>query len=148
MSDKPQPGKDKDLRNIRQAMEATQQLFGLLAAQGASADLERHAAVLAEALLLTADQLDCLAQMLSDPEGGPAIVIELNRELRRLVRLLLQQNRADGGVALMHLAQAAGNQLNALLVVQEIRSPESCNRPLSSLPSSQHRRQRNNVLDK
>ena len=122
MSDKPKPGKDKDLRYIRQAMEATQLLFGLLAERGAEPDAVQHAGLLTEAFLLTADQLDQLAQLLNNPTGAPGVVIEQNRELRRLVRLLLQQNGTTGCLALMRMAEAAGSQLSALLVVQEIRS--------------------------
>ena len=122
MSDKPKPGKDKDLRYIRQAMEATQLLFGYLGDCGAEPEAAQHAGVLAEAFLLTADQLDQLAQMLNNPTGVPTQAIEQNRELRRLVRLLLQQNGTNGCLVLMRMAEAAGSQLSALLVVQEIRS--------------------------
>ena len=147
MSDKPKPGKDKDLRFIRQAMEATQRLLGLLAEQGSEAEAEQHARLLAEALLVTADQLDDLACLLANPTRPPSLLIDRNRELRRLVRLLLQRNQGNGGIAIMRMAEAVGSQLSALLVVQEIREPDAYNRPFSILPSYQQRRQGDDLLD-
>jgi hypothetical protein len=123
MSDKPKPGKDKDLRFIRQAMEATQALFSLLGEQMAEPDHSRCAILLAEALLLTTDQLDLLDQMLTDVTCPPTVVIEQNRQLRQIVRGLLHENGVVNRVALARVAQATGTQLTALLVVKEIRQP-------------------------
>jgi hypothetical protein len=50
-------------------------------------------------------------------------------------------------MAVMRMAEAVGSQLNALLVVQEIRDPGAYNRPFSILSSYQHRRQGDDVLD-
>jgi hypothetical protein len=124
MSDKPKPGKDKDLRFIRQAMEATQTLFGLLGEQVAEPDDPCSATLLAEALLLTTDQLDLLDQMLADASYTPTHVIEQNRQLRHLVRTLLHENGAANHLPLARVAHAAGTQLMALLVVKEIRQPQ------------------------
>jgi hypothetical protein len=124
MSDKPKPGKDKDLRFIRQAMEATQALFGLLGDQITEPDNPRCATLLAEALLLTTDQLDLLDQMLTDATCAPTAVIEQNRQLRQLVRTLLQQNGTVDRPTLARVAHATGTQLSALLVVKEIRQPQ------------------------
>ena len=62
MSDKPKPGKDKDLRYIRQAMDETQQLFALLGQAVAQAD-DQTAERLAAMMLLVLEQLDLLDQM-------------------------------------------------------------------------------------
>lgn len=124
MSDKPKPGKDKDLRFIRQAMEATQALFSLLGEQMGEPDDPRCATLLAEALLLTADQLDLLDQMLADATCAPTLVIEQNRQLRQLVRNLLHENGAVNRPTLARVAHATGTQLSALLVVKEIRQPQ------------------------
>ncbi|RIK35335.1 MAG: hypothetical protein DCC55_30585 [Chloroflexi bacterium] len=123
MSDKPKPGKDKDLRFIRQAMEATQALFSLLGEQIAEPEDPRYATLLAEALLLATDQLDLLDQMLADATCAPTLVIDQNRQLRRLVRRLLHENGSANHPALARVAHATGTQLNALLVVKEIRQP-------------------------
>lgn len=124
MSDKPKPGKDKDLRFIRQAMEATQTLFGLLGEQVTEPGDQRYVTLLAEALLLAADQLDLLDQMLADATCTPTTVIEQNRQLRQLVRILLHENGATNGSLLARMAHATGTQLSALLVVKEIRQPQ------------------------
>jgi hypothetical protein len=148
MSDKPKPGKDKDLRYIRQAMEATDLLFCLLGevATGVTAHSATHGAALAlaDAFLLVAEQLDRLSEMVETPAALPTVVIEQNRQVRMIVRQLMQ---VGDGATLVQLAQAAGNQLRALLVVQEIRTQHGLPRGLVSLSSSQSRKQQADVLD-
>jgi hypothetical protein len=124
MSDKPKPGKDKDLRLIRQALEDADALFGLF---GGEIQQEAGHEVLetrTEALLLIAEQIDLLDQMLADPTTSPMMVIEQNRQVRTFIRSLLPAAHAPGERHMLaRLAYIAGNQLKALLVVKEIRHP-------------------------
>jgi hypothetical protein len=99
MSDKAKPGKDKDLRYIRQAMEATDQLFTLLGERVDELCADQPADAVAEALLLLSDQLDQLSQMVEEPACSPASVIEQNRQVRGLVRALRPAVKAPQSVA-------------------------------------------------
>ena len=123
MSDRPKPGKDKDLRFIRQAIEETEKLYSLLSEGVNAHQLSDHIGLLAEALLLTIDQLDFLDQMLTSVVLTPTPVIEYNRCLRTIFRTMLQQELAK--VEIFHLTrmiQAVGDQLKSLLIVKEIRA--------------------------
>jgi hypothetical protein len=123
MSDKPKPGKDKDLRYIRQAMEETDALLGLFGALLTSEHLNDLSETVASTTLLAIDQLDLLDQMLSEPALLPATVIDNNRHLRNMIKPLLQMRLpASEQQALAKIALALGNQLKWLLVVKEIRS--------------------------
>jgi hypothetical protein len=144
MSDKAKPGKDKDLRYIRQAMEATDQLFTLLGERVDELCADQPADAVAEALLLLSDQLDQLSQMVEEPACSPASVIEQNRQVRGLVRALRPAVKAP---RLAQMAHAAGNQLRALLVVKEIRGQDGPQRPFSMSLNSHSRKQREDVLD-
>jgi hypothetical protein len=135
MSDKPKPGKDKDLRYLRQAMEATDLLFCLLGELTEEMATQGDALAMAEAFLLVAEQLDQLSEMVDDPAVPPREVIEQNRQVRAAVRQLMQVGE---GAVVAQLAQAAGNQLRALLVVKEIRAQNGQSRPfvsVSTLPT-------------
>lgn len=121
MSDKPKPGKDKDLRYIRLAIEASQTLFGLLGEQADTITDPCCTTELAEAFLIVTDQLDSLDQMLTEPRCLPTAVIEQNRQLRQLARSFLHTWPQDSQFCIARIAQATGAQLQALLVVKEIR---------------------------
>lgn len=121
MSDKPKPGKDKDLRYIRLAMDASQTMFGLLSEQAKIILDEGCTTDITEAFLLVTDQLDDLDQMLTEPSCLPTAIIEQNRQLRRLIRSFVHTWPQDAQVLVAGMAQAAGAQLQALLVVKEIR---------------------------
>ncbi|MCB0088887.1 MAG: hypothetical protein KDE54_13310 [Caldilineaceae bacterium] len=79
--------------------------------------------IVSEAMLLIIEQFDILNQMLDEPELPPEPVIELNRHLRDMLRLLTKERLPPAGrVAAMQMIQAAGAQLQALVVVKEIRT--------------------------
>lgn len=123
MTDKPRPGKDKDLRYIRLALDETDNFFRLLGGDQNEGAMTGFLEFSAQAMLLTLDQLDLLDQMLTDASLSPQVVIDNNRQLRDLCKTLL---RLELSLAerqtLLALIRVLGNQLRALLVVKEIRS--------------------------
>ncbi|MCX6049872.1 MAG: hypothetical protein NT075_32635 [Chloroflexi bacterium] len=123
MSDRPKPGKDKDLRCIRQAIEETDKFYSLLSGGIEVDQLPEFVSFISEAMLLTIDQLDLLDQMLGDVTITPTRVIENNRCLRNLLRSMLQKNLSHvEQISITRMIQAIGDQLKALLIVKEIRS--------------------------
>ena len=123
MSDRPKPGKDKDLRCIRQAIEETEKFYSLLS-DGIEADqLPEFVNFISEAMLLTIDQFDLLDQMLDDAAITPIHVIEHNRCLRNLLRSMMQKKLSHvEQIGITRMIQAIGDQLKSLLIVKEIRS--------------------------
>lgn len=122
MPDKPQPGKDKDLRYIRHAIEDADRVGGhlrtLLDGEPAPGVVE----IVSEALLLSIEQYDLLNQMLDDTGIGPAGAVEANRSLRELLRLLMQERlEPEARVTTATVAHTLGSQLKSLMVVKEIR---------------------------
>lgn len=124
MSDKPKPGKDKDVRYIRQALDATQRLLDLLGVSPGELVDQQIPGLLAELMLVVIDQIDELDQMISDPTVSPVRLIEQNRQVRKQIRQLLQQNEGLDPTNLLLLVQNVGNQLTSLLVIKEIRRDE------------------------
>jgi hypothetical protein len=123
MSDRPKPGKDKDLRLIRQAIDETDKFYNLLSRRVDLASLPEPFIFLAEAMLLVIDQLDLLDQMLDDPTVAPTQVIEYNRCLRNILRATMQNKPVQVDPAdLNRMVQAVGDQLKSLLIVKAIRS--------------------------
>jgi hypothetical protein len=125
MSDRPKPGKDKDLRFIRQAIDETDKLY-LLLSEGIDAHLLPDTnSLYAEALLLTIDQLDLLDQMLGSVMLIPTPLIEYNRCLRTIFRTMMQHKLTEvDAYHLTRMIQAIGDQLKSLLIVKEIRSTD------------------------
>ena len=125
MSDRPKPGKDKDLRFIRQAIDETDKLY-LLLSEGINAhQFPDNSGLYAEAMLLTIDQLDLLDQMLGSVVLIPTPVIEYNRCLRNIFRTIMQHKLAQADTFhLIQMIQAVGDQLKSLLIVKEIRSTD------------------------
>lgn len=122
MSDRPKPGKDKDLRCIRQAIEETDKLYSLLL-PGINSHQLADNDFTAEAMLLTIDQLDFLDQMLDDATLLPQLAIEHNRCLRQLLRTAMQQKTLTvASINFTRMIQAVGDQLKSLLVVKDIRA--------------------------
>ena len=123
MSDRPKPGKDKDLRFIRQAIDETDKLY-LLLSEGINAhQFPDDVGIYAEAMLLTIDQLDFLDQMLGNIVLTPVPAIEYNRCLRTIFRTMMQHKLAQvDAFHLTRMIQAVGDQLKSLLIVKEIRA--------------------------
>jgi hypothetical protein len=123
MTDKPKPGKDKDLRYIRLAIEETDHLFQLLGVNQAESVMDGYVEFTTQAMLLTLDQLDHLDQMLSDPKQTPYLVIDYNRQMRDLCKTMLRMELTiHERQILLNLIQALGNQLRALFIIKEIRT--------------------------
>jgi len=123
MSDRPKPGKDKDLRLIRQAIDETDKFYSLLAAEIGTAQMPDFLGFISEAMLVTIDQLDFLHQMLDDALLTPDPAIEYNRCLRGTLRLMMQYKRSQAElVQVTRMIQAAGDQLKSLLIVKDIRT--------------------------
>ena len=123
MSDRPKPGKDKDLRFIRQTIEETDKFYSLLS-DGIEADqLPEFVSFISEAMLLTIDQFDLLDQMLDDVAITPLRVIEYNRSLRNLLRSMMQKKLSHvEQIGITRMIQAIGDQFKSLLIIKEIRS--------------------------
>jgi len=122
MSDRPKPGKDKDLRCIRQAIDETDKLYSLLSTGTNSHQLFNNGGLIAEAMLLTIDQLDFLDQMLDDVALLPTLAIEHNRCLRNILKRVMHQNTPlVDSINFTRMIQAVGDQLKALLIVKDIR---------------------------
>lgn len=123
MSDRPKPGKDKDLRCIRQAIEETDKFYSLLSGGVEADQLPEFVSFISEAMLLTIDQFDLLDQMLDDATITPIHVIEHNRCLRNLLRSMMHKKLSHvEQIGVTRMIQAIGDQLKSLLIVKEIRS--------------------------
>lgn len=123
MPDKPQPGKDKDLRFIRHAIDDADRVVGHLRTLLEGEPPPGAVEIVSEALLLAIEQYDLLNQMLDDTAIGPGQAIEANRSLRELLRLLMHERLApEARVTTAMVAHTLGSQLKSLLIVKEIRS--------------------------
>jgi hypothetical protein len=123
MTDKPRPGKDKDLRYIRLALEETDNFFRMVGGDVSEGAMTGYLEFSTQAMLLVLDQLDFLDQMLTDATLAPQPVLENNRQLRDLCKTLLRLELTfPERQTLLALIRVLGNQLRALLVVKEIRS--------------------------
>ena len=122
MPDKPQPGKDKDLRFIRHAIDDADRAIGFLRTLLEGEPTPGVVEIVSEALLLSIEQYDLLNQMLDDTAIGPAQAIETNRSLRDLLKLLTHERLEPAArVTTATVAHTLGNQLKSLMVVKEIR---------------------------
>lgn len=123
MTDKPRPGKDKDLRYIRLALEETDNFFRMVGGESNTGILSGYLEFSTQAMLLALDQLDLLDQMLTDATLSPQPALEHNRQLRDLCKTLLRLELTfTERQTLLSLIRVLGNQLRALFVVKEIRS--------------------------
>lgn len=126
MPDKPQPGKDKDLRYIRHAIDDADKVSGLLNALLEDECVPGTVELVSEAMLLMIEQYDELNQMLDDVSILPPRVIELNRLQRDLLRLLLQERlSAKARLIVAELIQILGGQFKSLMVVKDIRGSKA-----------------------
>ncbi|MEZ4706954.1 MAG: hypothetical protein R3A44_07110 [Caldilineaceae bacterium] len=104
------------------AIDEATNIYNLLSAEIQTELIPGVIEIVSEAMLLIIEQFDILNQMLDDPELRPEPVIALNRHLRDMLRLLTKERLPPRGrVAAMQMIQAAGAQLQALVVVKEIR---------------------------
>lgn len=111
------------MRHIRAAIHETSTIYALLSAEIETEHIPGIIEIVSEAMLLIIEQFDFLNQMLDDPTLSAQPVIEMNRHLRDILRLLTKERLPPAGqVAAMQMIQAAGAQLHALVVVKEIRS--------------------------
>lgn len=125
MSDRPQPGKDKDLRFIRQAIDHSQEVYSLLSEEVAKDGVPGIVELNSEALLLAIDQYDILCQMTDNPTMTADQVIEHNRCLRDLLKLLIKERLAPTSrIATVKIIQILGAQLQTLMVTKEIRGAQ------------------------
>lgn len=122
MPDKPQAGKDKDLRSIRRAIDDADRVVGHLRTLLDGEPPPGVVEIVSEALLLSIEQYDLLNQMLDDTGIGPGQAVEANRALRELLRLLMHERLApEARVTTATVAHTLGSQLKSLMVVKEIR---------------------------
>jgi hypothetical protein len=145
MSDRPKPGKDKDLRFVRLALEETEKLFQLLSA-GVEAQLQGHNGLavdqaderptaqllatfsaeysrfLTESLLLTLEQIDLLDQMLDDALQPATQLLEHNRTLRTMLRTTMTETAsAMSPMTQLCAVRFLGQQQKLLLTLKGIR---------------------------
>ncbi len=133
MPDKPQPGKDKDLRSIRHAIADADRVSTLLRSLLDGVRPPGVVELISEAMLLSIEQYDTLNEMLDSPTVSPGRVIELNRTLRDLLRLLTQEHLSAGArVAIADTIHILGNQLKVLMVIKDIRGISLVNEGIPS----------------
>jgi hypothetical protein len=125
MSDKPRPGKDKDLRFIKSAIEDADEVYRLFASELINEQSPGVIELISEGMLLIIEQYDELNQMLDDAALTPTRVLEHNRCLRDLLKLMIKERLSPiGRVAAASIIQVLGNQLRSLMVTKEIRGTE------------------------
>ncbi len=122
MSDKPKPGKDKDLRFIKNAIDDADEIYRILSADLLAEQSPTVIEMISEGMLLIMEQYDELNQMLDDEAITPTQVLEHNRCLRDLLKLMIKERLSPvGRVATANVIQALGSQLRSLMVTKEIR---------------------------
>ncbi len=126
MSDKPKPGKDKDLRFIKSAIEDADEVYRLFASELINEQSPGVIELISEGMLLIIEQYDDLNQMLDDIAFTPTRVLDHNRCLRDLLKLMIKERLSPTGrVAAAGIIQILGNQLRSIIVVKEIRGIDS-----------------------
>lgn len=122
MSDKPRPGKDKDLRFIKNAIDDADEIYRILSADLLAEQSPMVIEMISEGMLLIMEQYDELNQMLDDESITPTQVLEHNRCLRDLLKLMIKERLSPvGRVATANVIQSLGSQLRSLMVTKEIR---------------------------
>jgi hypothetical protein len=122
MSDKPKPGKDKDLRFIKNAIDDADEIYRILSTDLLGEQSPSVIEIISEGMLLIMEQYDELNQMLDDESITPTQVLEHNRCLRDLLKLMIKERLSPiGRVAAANVIQSLGSQLRSLIVTKEIR---------------------------
>lgn len=122
MSDKPKPGKDKDLRFIKNAIDDADDIYRILSADLLTEQSPSVIEMISEGMLLIMEQYDELNHMLDDEAITPTQVLEHNRCLRDLLKLMIKERLSPvGRVAAANVIQSLGSQLRSLMVTKEIR---------------------------
>jgi hypothetical protein len=122
MSDKPKPGKDKDLRFIKNAIDDADEIYRILSADLLTEQSPTVIEMISEGMLLIMEQYDELNHMLDDELIAPTQVLEHNRCLRDLLKLMIKERLSPvGRVATANVIQSLGSQLRSLMVTKEIR---------------------------
>ncbi len=122
MSDKPRPGKDKDLRFIKSAIEDADEVYRIFSSELISEQSSGVIEMISEGMLLIIEQYDALNQMLDDLAITPTQVLEHNRCLRDILKLMIKERLSPvGRVAAANVIQSLGSQMRSLMVTKEIR---------------------------
>ena len=122
MSNKPKPGKDKDLRFIKNAIDDADDIYRILSADLLTEQSPSVIEMISEGMLLIMEQYDELNHMLDDEAITPTQVLEHNRCLRDLLKLMIKERLSPvGRVAAANVIQSLGSQLRSLMVTKEIR---------------------------
>jgi hypothetical protein len=126
MSDKPRPGKDKDLRFIKSAIEDADEVYRIFSSELISEQSSGVIEMISEGMLLIIEQYDALNQMLDDLAITPTQVLEHNRCLRDILKLMIKERLSPvGRVAAVNVIQSLGSQMRSLMVTKEIRGVHS-----------------------
>ncbi|GEM_PF-2202706 len=122
MSDKPRPGKDKDLRFIKSAIEDADEVYRIFSSELINEQSSGVIEMISEGMLLIIEQYDALNQMLDDLTMTPTQVLEHNRCLRDILKLMIKERLSPvGRVAAVNVIQSLGSQMRSLMVTKEIR---------------------------
>ena len=122
MSDKPRPGKDKDLRFIKSAIEDADEVYRIFSSELIGEQSAGVIEMISEGMLLIIEQYDALNQMLDDLAMTPTQVLEHNRCLRDILKLMIKERLSPvGRVAAANVIQSLGSQMRSLMVTKEIR---------------------------
>lgn len=122
MSDKPRPGKDKDLRFIKSAIDDADEVYRIFSSELIGEQSPGVIEMISEGMLLIIEQYDALNQMLDDLAITPTQVLEHNRCLRDILKLMIKERLSPvGRVAAANVIQSLGSQMRSLMVTKEIR---------------------------
>ena len=122
MSDKPRPGIDKDLRFIKSAIEDADEVYRIFSSELIGEQSAGVIEMISEGMLLIIEQYDALNQMLDDLAMTPTQVLEHNRCLRDILKLMIKERLSPvGRVAAANVIQSLGSQMRSLMVTKEIR---------------------------
>jgi len=110
------------LRFIKNAIDDADEIYRILSADLLAEQSPMVIEMISEGMLLIMEQYDELNQMLDDGSITPTQVLEHNRCLRDLLKLMIKERLSPvGRVATANVIQSLGSQLRSLMVTKEIR---------------------------
>ncbi|MFZ4662091.1 MAG: hypothetical protein ACOYNY_34085 [Caldilineaceae bacterium] len=110
------------MRFIKNAIDDADDIYRILSADLLTEQSPTVIEMISEGMLLIMEQYDELNQMLDDESITPIQVLEHNRCLRDLLKLMIKERLSPvGRVATANVIQSLGSQLRSLMVTKEIR---------------------------
>jgi len=114
------------LRFIKSAIEDADEVYRIFSSELISEQSSGVIEMISEGMLLIIEQYDALNQMLDDLAITPTQVLEHNRCLRDILKLMIKERLSPvGRVAAVNVIQSLGSQMRSLMVTKEIRGVHS-----------------------